>query len=256
MRLFSIFAAMPLLAPQAPPAPAFEVASVTIARGQRTSGYRHQITATSLTMLHVSMGHCLRLAYDIRTAYELVGPAWLDPPTENEYDVVAKASGPATEDQIKAMLRTLLAERFQLKVHRESRSLPVYALAPSRISPLLHLSSGTGGPKVTSGDKPYRMHFENFSMAQFALQLGPPWTARPVIDRTGLAGSYDFDLDMSRYVLDQDSGKPILDYRGAIDMESALLRALPEQLGLVLKPQRAPYEVLVVDHVAKVPSAN
>ena len=93
-------------------------------------------------------------------------------------------------------------------------------------------------------------------MAQFALHLGPPATARPVIDRTGLTGSYDFELDISRYVMDPDSGKLILDYRGAIDSEGALLRALPEQLGLVLKPQKAPYEVLVVDHVEKVPSGN
>ena len=52
------------------------------------------------------------------------------------------------------------------------------------------------------------------------------------------------------------TGKAILDYRGAIDLEGALLRALPEQLGLALKPVRAPYPVLVVDHVEKVPTAN
>jgi uncharacterized protein (TIGR03435 family) len=237
-------------------APAFDVASVTLAKGQRTGGYSHQITPTSLTMLHVSMGHCLRLAYDIRTAYELVGPAWLDPPTESEYDVVAKVDRAVTQDQIKALLRTLLAARFQLRVHRESRDLPVYALVTTRPTPALRRSTNGDQPKMKSRDKPYHMLFEHVSMAQFALQLGPPWTARPVIDRTNLEGSFDFDLDTSRYVLDQDTGKPILDYRGAIDMEGALLRALPEQLGLALKPQRSPYDVLVVDHVEKIPSAN
>jgi uncharacterized protein (TIGR03435 family) len=237
-------------------APAFDVASVTPAKGQRTSGYSHQITPTSLTMLHVSMGHCLRLAYDIHTACELVGPAWLDPPTESEYDVIAKVDRPVTEDQIKAMLRTLLAARFQLRVHCESRDLPVYALVTTRPSPALRPSTKGDQPKQKFGDKPYQMLFEHWSMSQLALQLGPPWTARPVIDRTNLEGSFDFELDTSRYVLDQDTGKPILDYRGAIDMESALLRALPEQLGLALKPQRSPYDVLVVDHVEKIPSAN
>jgi uncharacterized protein (TIGR03435 family) len=235
--------------------PAFDVASVTPAKGTRTSGYSHQITPTSLTMLHVSMGHCLRLAYDIHTAYELVGPAWLDPPTESEYDVVAKVDRPVTPDQIKAMLRTLLAARFQLRVHREKRDLPVYALVATKPSPALRRSTSGDQPKLKSGDKPYQMLFEHFSMPQFVLQLGPPWTARPVIDRTNLEGSFDFELDTSRYVLD-DSGKPILDYRGAIDMEGALIRALPEQLGLALKPQRSPYHVLVVDHVEKIPSAN
>jgi uncharacterized protein (TIGR03435 family) len=253
------YAALSILASAAAPAqppPAFDVASVTPAKGQRTSGYSHQITPTSLTMLHVSMGHCLRLAYDIRTAYELVGPAWLDPPTESEYDVVAKVDRPVSQDTIRAMLRTLLEARFQLRAHRETRELPVYALVVTKSSPSLHPSTTGDTPKQKSGDKPYQMLFQHYSMAQFALQLGPPWTARPVIDRTGLAGSYDFELDTSRYVVDQDSGKPILDYRGAIDMEGALVRALPEQLGLALKPQPAPYDVLVVDHVEKVPSAN
>ena len=238
------------------PAPAFDVASVKLAAGVRTGGYRHQITPTSLTMLHVSMGHCLRLAYDIDTAYQLVGPRWLDPPTENEYDVVARVTRPATEEQIKAMLRTLLAERFQLRAHRETRDLPAYALLAVKASAALRRSDGKGKPRVSSGDKPYSYRFENLTMPQLALQLGPPWATRPVVDQTALAGSYDFAVDVSRYVLDQYTGKPILDYRGAIDLEGALLRALPEQLGLALKPVRAPYPVLVVDHVEKVPTPN
>ncbi len=182
------------------PAPAFDVASVKLAAGVRTGGYRHQITPTSLTMLHVSMGHCLRLAYDIDTAYQLVGPRWLDPPTENEYDVVAKVTRPATEEQIKAMLRTLLAERFQLRAHRETRDLPAYALLAVKASAALRRSDGKGKPRVSSGDKPYSYRFENLTMPQLALQLGPPWTTRPVVDQTALAGSYDFALDVSRYV--------------------------------------------------------
>jgi uncharacterized protein (TIGR03435 family) len=200
-------------------------------------------------MLDVSMGHCLR------TAYELVGPAWLDPPTESEYDVVAKLDRPVTPDQIKAMLRTLLAARFQLRVHREKRDLPVYALVTTRPSPAIRRSTSGDKPKLKSCEKAYQTIFVHFSMPQFALQLGPPWTARPVIGRTNLDGSFDFELGTSHYVLD-DSGKPILYYRGAIDMEGALIGALPEQLGLALKPQRSPYDVLVVGHVEKIPSAN
>src|SRR5258708_3291229 len=162
--------------------PAFDVASVTLAKGQRTSGYSHQITPTSLTMLHVSMGHCLRLAYDIRTAYELVGPAWLDPPTESQYHFVAKVDRSITQDQIKAMPRYLRAGRFELHVHGESRDLTVYALVTTRTAPSLRHSTNSDQPKMKSGDKPYQMLFQHFSMSQFALQLGPPWTARPVID--------------------------------------------------------------------------
>lgn len=252
---FALFAAITATAQQSA-APAFDVASVKVATGVRRGGYTHRITPTSLTMLHVSMGHCLRLAYDIRTAYELVGPAWLDPPTFNEYDVVAKVDHPVSEDQIRAMLRMLLATRFGLRAHRETRDLPVYLLEVSKPMAALRNAAGTGKAKRTSCEKPYCDRFTNYSMAQLALELGPPMTARPVIDRTNLSGTFDFELDISHYVLDPETGKPVLDYRGAIDTESAVVHALPQQLGLTLKPARAPYLVLVVDHVAKTPSEN
>jgi len=235
--------------------PAFDVASVKIAAGVRTSGYTHQITPTSLTMRHVSMGHCLRLAYDIHTAYELVGPSWLDPPTEQEYDVIGKVDRPVSEDEIRAMLRTLLESRFQLRAHRETRDLPVYELVVARTTTTLRRRDATGQRKLSEGSRPYSDHFTNYSMADLALHLGPPLTARPVIDRTGLEGTYEFEIDIGRYVLDEN-GKPLLDHRGAIDSEGALLRALPDQLGLALKPAKAPYQVLVVDHVEKRPAEN
>jgi uncharacterized protein (TIGR03435 family) len=76
-------------------------------------------------------------------------------------------------------------------------------------------------------------------MAQLAQQLGPPMTTRPVVDKTGLPGSFDFKLDLARYILDASTGQPVLDTHGAADTEGATIRALPDQLGLVLKPGRA-----------------
>jgi uncharacterized protein (TIGR03435 family) len=200
------------------------------------------------------MGHLLRYAWDIRTAYELVGPAWLDPPTEQEFDVIAKVNQPVAEEQIRIMLRTLLAERFHLQAHHETRDLPAYLLVA--VKPTLRPTAVSGPPRHKPGGKPHQDRFESYTMEQFAQQLGPPWTSRPVLDRTGLSGAYDFELDISRYILDPETGKQIVDWRGAIDMEGALLRALPEQLGLALKPQRAPYQVLVVDHADKAPTSN
>ena len=236
--------------------PAFDVASVKLATGTRTSGYNHMITPTGLTMLHVSMGHCLRLAYDIRTAYELVGPAWLDPPTENEYDIVAKVDRPVTEAEIRAMLRTLLAARFRLRAHRETRDLPVYALQTSKPSPALQPTPAQPTRRLSPPTSPIRSALRATPWRNLPCSWARPGPRVPSSTAPSLTGSYDFELDISRYVTDPDTGKPILDIRGAIDMEGALLRALPEQLGLVLKPQRAPYEVLVVDHVEKVPVEN
>jgi uncharacterized protein (TIGR03435 family) len=63
------------------------------------------------TMLHVSMGYCIRLAYGTWRSYVLAGPAWIDPPTDVLVDIIAKAASPVTQDQIKSMLQTLLAKR-------------------------------------------------------------------------------------------------------------------------------------------------
>lgn len=93
-------------------------------------------------------------------------------------------------------------------------------------------------------------------MAELALQLGPPMTSRPVFDATGLAGTFDFTLNLGRYVLDPATGAPVLDAKGAIDSEGATLRAVRDQLGLTLRPDHGDFEVLVVDHVEKRPTAN
>src|SRR4051794_21095898 len=117
--ILAIFGCGPVLAQPA----AFEVASVKRSTEPNVGGYRHQITPDSLTMLHVSMGYCIRLAYGVSRSYELAGPGWIDPPTEVLVDIVAKAGRPVSDAQIKLMLQTLLAERFKLAVHREKRNL-------------------------------------------------------------------------------------------------------------------------------------
>jgi uncharacterized protein (TIGR03435 family) len=92
-------------------------------------------------------------------------------------------------------------------------------------------------------------------MALLARYLGPPTTSRPVIDKTGLSGVFDFEIDLGPYILDAD-GKQIVDHRGAIDSEGAKMQALRDQLGLALKADRAPFRVLVIDHIEKTPTVN
>jgi uncharacterized protein (TIGR03435 family) len=81
-------------------------------------------------------------------------------------------------------------------------------------------------------------------------------TSRPVVDMTGLAGTFDFSLDLGRYMTDLESGKLVVDSIGRVDTEGAILRGVKEQLGLTLRPGRTSVEVLVVDHVEKTPSEN
>jgi uncharacterized protein (TIGR03435 family) len=93
-------------------------------------------------------------------------------------------------------------------------------------------------------------------MARFAQTMDFPFTSRHVVDETGLTGTYDFKLDLEPYIIDPETGKATLDYRGAIDQEYAFVRALPAQLGLRLERKTAPLQVMVIDHVEKDPTAN
>jgi uncharacterized protein (TIGR03435 family) len=253
-----LIAALALCGAGAQPPLAFEVASVkAIPFDARTfNGMRHTATPTGITMLHVSMGYIVRFAYDIpvQRAYELNAPDWFNPPGELQFDVVAKTGAPVPESQLKLMLRALLAERFHLSIHSEKKAFPVYDLLLLRKTPALRIVP-PGDPRVTWMAN-YVDSFTCFSMAQLAVQLGPPHTSRPVVDKTGLTGPFDFRLDLSAYLLDSATGQPIKDSRGAIDEEPALVRALRDQLGLALKPSRALIDILVVDRVEKVPVGN
>jgi len=90
-------------------------------------------------------------------------------------------------------------------------------------------------------------------MARFAAILDPPFASRHVVDETGLAGGFDFTLDFSREILDSDTNQPRLNPRGALDMESAVMQAMPKQLGLRLVPKKALTEIMVIDRVEKDP---
>jgi uncharacterized protein (TIGR03435 family) len=217
---------------------------------------KREVTPISVMMRGVSLGHCIRWAYDVQP-YEIVGPEWLDFVTDALYDIDAKAGGPASEAQLKLMFRTLLAERFGLKLHREKRELPAFALVVAKNGVRIRQSAVEGEVKIEPNG-PHSLSYKSISMAYFVLsRLDPPvGMSRPVVDRTGLQGVFDFTLDLGRYVLDGATGKPILDGMGRVDMEGALLRGLPEQLGLSLQPTHAPIEVLVIDHIEKDPTGN
>jgi uncharacterized protein (TIGR03435 family) len=178
------------------------------------------------------------------------GPGWID---STEFDIDATTEHPASRDDLKLMLRTLLADRFRLTSHRESRDLRVLALTVAK-----------GGAKLTrpqDGDlaadsKPGTLHFRS-NLGEFASRLailltaplsnnpatpsrasGPP---EPVLDKTGLAGVFDFTIKLNP---DAEA-----------DTFTVWQRALQEQLGLRLESQKASVEYLVIDHAEK-PSPN
>jgi uncharacterized protein (TIGR03435 family) len=175
--------------------------------------------------------------------YALSAPDWM---RFERFDVVVKFPPGTPLEQLMLMLQNLLADRFKLKAHRESREMPVYALVVGKSGSKLRESApgATGGVgmtgvgRITSRAAPLQGLADHLSNA--ALQID-----RPVIDQTGLKGRYDFTLEWTPDNLPPgDSTAP------------SLFTAVQEQLGLKLESRKAPVEIVVVDSAEKTPTEN
>lgn len=246
----------------APPAPAFEVASVKISEpgGMGGEGSRKanlQAEPGSLNIRNLTFRSCVSWAYRLKD-YQVSGTGWI----ENErYDIVAKAAGTAQEDDLRKMLQTLLAERFKLACHRETRELPVYILTVDKGGLKMKPSEGPGESSFQPVKGPHRLAISvsHTSVAQFADLLGSgPLQAQPVLDETGLVGAYDFAIDIGRY-LDLSQGHDGDGVRSPMDrstIENAVIMALREQLGLKVESKKHPVDMKVIDRAEKVPTEN
>jgi len=207
---------------------------------------------------------------------QISGPGWID--TE-KYDVVVKIPPGITKEQFQLMFQSLLAERFKLAIHHETKVLPVYELVVAKNGPKLKESGENsdaeaappsrgssskldreGFPIVPVGQANIAQRFGPGAVAHwtirqepieaFAQALSQPLAAgRQVIDRTALAGKYDFTL---YYELQLPGNPP----SASDDPAPTLDQALQQQLGLKLADAKAPFDVVVVDHAEKVPTEN
>jgi uncharacterized protein (TIGR03435 family) len=227
--------------------PAFDVASVKSRNpAVAESSNRTSIDSApgSLTIRNASLSECIKWAYLIRD-YQISGPAWL---MTEKYDITAKASGPAPLNQLRQMLRTLLTDRFQLQLHRETKELPVYELVAAKSGPKLHKAEPGGhtGMKGENGS----FVFEGTSMPQFAEDLATlSQVDRPVLDRTGIPGVFDFNLKFGES--NDEMKRALIAGDGA-----SIFTLIQEQLGLKLEARKGPVEMLVIDHVERVPTEN
>jgi len=199
-------------------------------------------------------------------------PFWVtggfDSPPEY-FDVSARAPEDSSMDDMRRMMRTLLEERFRLKVHMMTADAPVFALVlvqPGVLGPALHVHAAADACKgameglpglcgviahVAGAGAGLHEGGRGVPLSLFATSI-PTMTGlaampRPVVDRTGLQGLYDFTLTWEH----DGSGR-----EGAVDENASNFReALKKQLGLELKPSRAPMEFLMVDHVER-PTEN
>lgn len=225
--------------------PAFDAASVKPNVNHEANGEgrpRSSVSATpgNLLLRNSTLSDCIQWAYNVK-GYQVTGPSWIE---VERYDVVAKATGAAPEAQLRLILQTLLAERFKLTLHREAKELPGYVLLVAKGGHKLKESTSEGEPSM----KPQRAAFtgERVSMEYLANLLMSPMRM-PVRDQTGLAGRYDFTIDLGPYL--QPNMTPE-------DMQAAMSEGLQQQLGLRLEARKLPMEILVVDHADKTPIEN
>ena len=272
LALLLVVAAAVLLAAD----PAFEVASVkrnTSGSRARSLGYPPDRFEATNMPLRFLIGNAYGDTFPVRQDMILGGPSWID---SEGYDVDAKASTSPTNSASldvmarKLMLRTLLADRFALKLHRETRELPLYALivaTPDRkMGPRLKPSTGEDCANDTRGDatsspppcgpggpRPLGETGGYFvTMAEIGKALGQ-FVERPVIDKTGLTGRFTFELHFTppppaRPNPNAPPDPPDPD-------RASIFTAVQEQLGLKLDPQRGPLEVLVIDSAER-PTPN
>lgn len=220
---------------------ALDIASIHPSRISRAGGEGSgqetmDVQPERITFTNASLSYCMQWAWDVRF-YQISG---LDASGER-YDITAKRDAPASVEQLRAMTRALLADRFQLRLHREMRRISVYELvAPARKSELRldrAAADETPGLGVVNGS----FVFLHVTMGDFAERLSDfSGFDRPVVDRTGIDGVFDITLDGAASAMRADPDSIF----GAV-----------ERLGLRLNRSKAEMPILVVDHAAK-PSAN
>jgi uncharacterized protein (TIGR03435 family) len=233
----------------------FEVASIRMS-AQRPTGSMGQVSPERFSRRYTTLSTLVSYAYEVTPEQIQGGPDWM---RSQRFDVDAKADAEPTAMQMRMMVRQLLVERFRLKVHVETKELPRYALVtvrndgqlgervrPSQIDCSSEngrvsrdVSQGQCAVMTRSSGDSVTMVVRGTRLHQFA-QLLQNQAGRVVVDKTGLTGTYDIELEVAR----QSSPG-----------EVSLFTALQEELGLKLQPERGPVQVLLIDH-AEQPTPN
>jgi uncharacterized protein (TIGR03435 family) len=271
--------------------PTFEVASVkpaTVDKGAsfvtlpRTSGGPGTADPEQFTTTNTSLKFILFRAFGIKD-YQLSGPSWLD---KENFDIRAKIAPGTTPEQFRLMLQHLLSERFRMQVHHETREIQAYELVVAKGGPKLRESAQPTGEPITPGangniatqkDKdgitelpPGRKGMLRFAMgpgrSRASARMQPisgivslceGQVGHPVIDKTGLTGTYDFNLD---YTIG-GSGPLPSDGASAAPLDSMPDNGAPfmvaiQSLGVRLLPIKLPVDVVIIDHIERVPTEN
>ncbi len=242
--LFSVSLASVAIAQPASSSPAaFEVASIRPSapgEGRRSQSHGNP---SEVLLRNMTLKRLVEIAYQVED-FGVIGPDWTD---TLRFDLNAKIPEGATRDQYPEMLKTLLVQRFKLTVHRETKIVAGYAMVTAKGGPKLQAAQSDDS---SSNDNHGRFVAQAYPLSEFREWLSRSMNA-PVADKTGLTGKFDFTFEYS-----PDSLKPLASDKPSDDSRPSIFDAMQDKLGLKLTPQKIPVEIVVVDHIERVPSEN
>lgn len=246
-----------------PPPTEFEVASVRVSKLTQP-GAERVLRSGMIDLQGLTLKDLVTTAYDIDDDRLVGAPKWME---TDRFDIAAKTQPGVPFDALIVMLQKLLEERFKLAVHREDQPVPVLALTPGKRAAKLKESSGRDRSecKLSVSDAGRTYTCTNTTMEQFVTRVrqvaGGYLGAHPVVDLTGLKGSYDFALTwapIGRFNAARGGGDAPAASAAATDPNGDLtvFEAVDKHLGLKLAEQKHPMSVVVIDHVNRTPAEN
>jgi uncharacterized protein (TIGR03435 family) len=225
--------------------PGFLVATVKPSDPASSAGWSFPTEGRHISCANASIATIMVVAYGIHIKQIVGAPDWLD---KERYDIngVPDEPGVPSLSQMQQMYQKLLADRFHLVFHRETRPIPIYAITIAKGGPTLNVAdpgeqlhtgnSGSGGRRT--------LKFTAMSIPTFALNMNF-YEDRPVVDQTSLPGRYDFTLKWTYDLSKEDEP----------DAPPSVFTAIKEQLGLRMDAVKGAAEVFVIDHIER-PSEN
>lgn len=252
--------AIPEPPPRIPPMaadadPNFEVATIKPSKPDEP-GKAFLWRGGQFITVNTTVNDLIKFAYGVQEKQIIGGPDWL---SSQKFDIAGKPDVPGTpsSDQLKGMAQKLLADRFQLKFHRDKKELSAYVLTVAKSGN--KMKQDTGNPKGLPGlffRQLGVLTVQNATMKDFTGLMESAVLDRPVVDQTGLQGRWDFIL---KWTPDESQfggmGIKVPPPTDAADAPPPLFTAIQDQIGLKLEAEKASVEVLVLDHVEQ-PSAN
>jgi uncharacterized protein (TIGR03435 family) len=236
---------------QNPAPPAFEVASVKISSPTDAPRMAIETPGNTLTMRFVTLRVAVAWAYDTQRPM-IAGPSWID---SERYDILAKSAKPVDAEEMKLMLQPVLAERFKLQFHRETRTMQVMAVTLPKEG---HKMTPSKVTKAEMKQDPERGNvIVGAPLAVLCEEMSHDMNM-PVLDLSGLTGRFDFPFNIQKYVNALRSRAMASSERlSEEEMKLSLMRdAMAGELGLHVDSRKSAVEVIVIDKAEQKPSEN